>query len=94
MFDGDFTSSSMVALLVSLIVSALLIFQIWKRPDPTYFKVLLGCIGLIPFFGPLCLLWTLVMPERMPSELQAKYAEKMNSYSSHGFSKLDEAAAK
>ena len=90
MINGNFTLGSIAALFASLIVSVLLIFQMRKRPDPAYFKLLLGCIALIPFFGPLCMLWILVMPNRMPSELQGKHPKVVNSYSLPEFLKQDD----
>ncbi len=81
MLNVDIGMGGMVAITASIGISLLLLFYLCKRPDPTYYKIGLAMLALIPVLGPVFLLWLLVFPSRLPVQMQAEFPKKVNIYS-------------
>jgi len=59
-------------ILLSEVVAALVVWQVWRGSDPTILKVLVTIMALIPFIGPLCAMWVSSFPEPLHRSLQDK----------------------
>ena len=60
----------LLSVFLSEILGLWLIFVLWRSNDALFFKVGLSLLALIPFIGPLVVLWIRVLPSVKPRILQ------------------------
>jgi hypothetical protein len=63
-------SWGLVAVCVSELVAAWLIYRIWKSQDVTGFKIVYSAIALLPFLGPFMVIWSWNPPPPLPYDLR------------------------
>ena len=59
-----------IAIVVSELLTVYLVYRLWKSNDHPFFKVVLSLIALIPFFGPIIVLWLANFPNSLPPALR------------------------
>jgi hypothetical protein len=63
-------SNVQIAILLSGLVAFFLIWRLWRSNDHPFFKSALSFIALIPFFGPVIVLWLSNFPSKLPPALR------------------------
>jgi len=61
------------AIVVSELVALLLIWRVWRSPDPILLRIAVSLIALIPFIGPFFALWIGHFPNPLPHVLRDKH---------------------
>ena len=61
---------ALVVIALSEIVALWLIVRIWRSADPLVFKFALTALAIVPFFGPLFVVWASNFPPRLPESLR------------------------
>lgn len=59
-----------IAIAISELVALYLIWRLWKSSDHLFFKLALSFIALIPFLGPIAVLWIANFPSSLPPPLR------------------------
>ena len=59
-----------IAIVVSELLAVYLVLRLWKSNDHPFFKVVLSLIALIPFLGPIIVLWLANFPNSLPPALR------------------------
>ena len=63
-------TNSEIAIAISELVAVYLIWRLWKANDHPFFKLALSLIALIPFLGPVAVLWIANFPSSLPPALR------------------------
>lgn len=59
-----------IAIAVSELIASLFIWNLWKSDEHPFFKVALSLLALIPFLGPVLVLWLGYFPSVHPPALR------------------------
>lgn len=59
-----------IAVAISELVAAYLIWRLWKSNDHLFFKLALSFIALTPFLGPIAVFWIANFPSSLPPALR------------------------
>ena len=59
-----------IAIVVSELFTIYLVLRLWKSNDHLFFKVVLSLFALIPFLGPIIVLWLANFPNSLPPALR------------------------
>ena len=59
-----------IAIVVSELFTVYLVLRLWKSNDHPFFKVVLSLFALIPFLGPIIVLWLANFPNSSPPALR------------------------
>jgi hypothetical protein len=55
---------------ISEVIAILLIYKVWKSGDYLFFKICFSVIALVPFLGPIFVLWATNFPPPQHSAFQ------------------------
>jgi len=66
-------TATQIAIAISELVALLLIWRLWKSDEHPFFKIALSLLALLPFFGPLLVLWLSNFPSPLPPALRDQY---------------------
>jgi hypothetical protein len=66
-------TSTQIAIAVSELFAVVLIWRLLKSDEHPFFKVALSLLALIPFLGPLLVLWLGNFPSSLPPALRDQY---------------------